>query len=346
MNFLINLYNYFWNNNIEKIKFYKKMIENIDYKNNSWIINSIFNYNNPKKSVMNVAYPSAIAYYFVTVVPEDSEYIFTGKFFENHIFEISLTVYYDNGNINENYKPLNNYNSNNLYYTYNIKNNTNTIFYVIIRYYINLEIYSHQDIINNLPYVYDNKNDKPIGRMIEEEREKYSIIASKPYEKIITIFSPVLNKNFTKFFLPGQNNGLFVDKNHIYLISTPGKFKLLKISGFYKYSKTIPYIDFITVNQDTTQTDNGLPFYKFCDKNDNYNNIYICDESIDDEIIYNLDSNPLIIRWNKDNNNKAILFRMINYKDDELLTNIGPLTPEQTEKLMKNGFYPNIIPLI
>ena len=32
----------------------------------------------------------------------------------------------------------------------------------MIRYYINLEIYSHQDIINNLYYVYDNKNDKPI----------------------------------------------------------------------------------------------------------------------------------------------------------------------------------------
>ena len=29
---------------------------------------------------MNIAYPSAIAYYFVTVVPEDSDYTFTGKF--------------------------------------------------------------------------------------------------------------------------------------------------------------------------------------------------------------------------------------------------------------------------
>ena len=29
---------------------------------------------------------------------------------------------------------------------------------------------------------------------------------------------------------------------------------------------------------------------------------------------------------------------MNNYRNDDLITNIGPLSPEQTKKLMKNGF--------
>ena len=32
-----------------------------------WIAYSFFNYNTPDKSVLNVAYPSAISYYFITV---------------------------------------------------------------------------------------------------------------------------------------------------------------------------------------------------------------------------------------------------------------------------------------
>jgi len=355
MNFLQIIYNYFKNNNNEnnnennnkhnKFKFYKTIIENIDYKNNSWIVNSIFNYIEPDKSIMNLAYPSSIAYYYITIVPPKVNYNITGKFFENNVFEMSVTVYNENGNINEDYKPLTNYNSDNLYYNYNINNKTNSIFYIIIRYYINLDVYSHQDIINNLPYVYNNTDNIIVNRLNDNDREKYSILLTKPYEEIITHISPVINDNFSKFYLPGCTNGLFIDKNHMYLISTPGHYKLFQIKGYFKYSKTIPYIDIITVNQDTTQTDNGLPFYKFCIKSNYYDNIYIADNSIDDETIYNINKDALIIRWNKNNNNKAIIFRMINYKNDEFITNIGPLSPEQTEELMKNGFYPTIIPL-
>lgn len=335
------------NNNIDISKIYKYIIKNIDYKNNSWIINSIFNYTEPQKSILNLAYPSAIAYYYVTVIPSNSSYCIVGEFLDKHVFEISLTVYLENGDINKNYKPLSTYNYNEKFYNYNIKNNTRGLYYVIIRYYINLDIYTHDDIINNLPYVYDSTNNQPIIRISEKDREKYSVIFTKPYEKVITHISPVTdNNNFIEFYLPGSTDGLFADKNHIYLISTPGHHKLFQIKGHYKYSKSIPYIDFITVNQDNTKTDNGIPFYKFMKKDNEYNNIYIADNDIDDSYIYNLDKDALILRWNQCNTKRAIIFRMINYKDDDLIKNIGPLTPEQTKELMVNGFYPNIIPII
>ena len=53
------------------IKF--KLLRGIDYADYSWIISSEFNYKHPRKSLLNVAYPSAIAYYYITVVPPDSE---------------------------------------------------------------------------------------------------------------------------------------------------------------------------------------------------------------------------------------------------------------------------------
>ena len=60
---LFNLFNY----NRKKIKL--KILENIDYTGYAWVICSEFNYKNPQKSLFNIAYPSAIAYYYVTVVP-------------------------------------------------------------------------------------------------------------------------------------------------------------------------------------------------------------------------------------------------------------------------------------
>ena len=48
-----------------------------------WIAYSFFNYNIPNESVLNVAYPSAISYYFITVQSQNNNYEYSGKFLES-----------------------------------------------------------------------------------------------------------------------------------------------------------------------------------------------------------------------------------------------------------------------
>jgi hypothetical protein len=317
--------------------------------NNSWQVNSYFDYRYPNNSVLNVAYPSSIAYYYVSIIPPNSNYNFNGFFLDKNIFEVSLTVYFINGYINYNYIPLNSYN-NKGYIDYNITT-TNEFLYAIQRYYVNLDYYNQNDLINNLLNVYDLEEKRNLPFLNQIQRDSYSKIITIPLQKIISFISPSVISNFTKFYLPGLNNGFFEDLNHYYLISTPGNFKLFRIEGYYNYSKNIPYVDFITINQDTTSTDNGLPFYKFNNSIYNihdiyYNNIYIADYDISNEQIYKIDSNANIIRWNKENFNKAIIFRIINYNYKGIVQKKGPLSPEETKKIMICGFYPEIIPVL
>ena len=147
---LKKIYDFF---NKKVIKF--KLLKNIDYTDYSWIISSEFNYKHPRKSLLNIAYPSAIAYYYVTVVPANSEYIFYGEMPSINVFEISLAVYYDNGNINNNYEILNSYESNDFIF-YTVNNDSNEILYVLQRFYVNMDYYNNEKIIQSLFNVFDN----------------------------------------------------------------------------------------------------------------------------------------------------------------------------------------------
>ena len=322
----------------------QRAIYHVDYKNYSWVINSYFNYKHPSFSVMNIAYPSAIAYYYVTVIPPNNIYTFYGNFLKIGVFEISLTVYYDNGNINEDYIPLTSYNYNdNIDYTVN--NNSNRPFYVIQRFYVNMDIYNENDLINSLLKVYDNSSLRILPTFPRVRRNLSSRIISYPYERIISNISHSIIGGFTKFFLPSNTNGLFIDKNHYYLISLPGRYKLLKITGNFNYSKEIPYIDFITVNQLTTATQNGLPFYKF--ENKGSYEVYVASSNLSCEYLHRkIGTNKNIIYFDTNTILKAIIFRMINYSYKGIVKYAGPLTPEETERIMINGFYPTIEPVI
>ena len=320
-----------------------RAIKKVDYENYSWVINSYFDYKHPRLSIMNLAYPSAIAYYYLTVIPSNKDYTLYGKFFKRGVFEISLTVYYDNGNINEQYSPITSYNHDGPI-EYNIINNTNRPLYVIQRFYVNMDLYTETDLINGLLKVYDNKSSIFLPILPRVKRNICSRIITYPYERIISHVSHVTFGRFTKFFLPSGTNGLFADKNHYYLLSLPGKYKLLKITGKYDYSKEIPYIDFITVNQITSETENGLPFYKFVDKG-KYE-LYIASNELSQNYLSTRNINKNIIYFNCNNFFKGIIFRMINYSYKGIAQHSGPLTPEQTEKIMVSGFYPYIEPII
>ena len=75
-------------------------------------MNAYFDKDNPKNSILNVAFPSAIAYYQVTLVFPDNDYTFSGKFFEDRNYESSLTVYTSDGNLNPDFISINTYNTN------------------------------------------------------------------------------------------------------------------------------------------------------------------------------------------------------------------------------------------
>tara|TARA_B100000963_G_C22630273_1_gene674582 strand:+ start:2704 stop:3723 length:1020 start_codon:yes stop_codon:yes gene_type:complete len=333
------LYEYF---NKKIIKF--KLLKSIDYKDYSWVISSEFNYKHPRKSLLNLAYPSAIAYYYVTVVPSNSDYIFYGKMPDKNVFEISLSVYYDNGNLNNNYEILSSYNSSS-YVFYNVNNKTNDILYVLQRFYVNMDYYNSEKIKNALFKVFDNNNNKEIPIYPEFRRISASCGMTQPYRKILSFISPKIKNDYTPFFLPGETNSLFPDENHYYLLCLPGDYKLLKLSGNYSFSKIIPYIDFITINQDTTETDNGLPFYKFVE-NGSYDNIFIASHDVSNKYIYQISKDAKIIRWEDDNTNRGIILRVIDYNVSNVNKTYGPLNPIETKLFMTNDFYPNVIPIL
>lgn len=314
---------------------------NVDFKDFSWVINSYFNYEKPKNSILNVAYPSAIAYYYITIIPPFSDINIFGSFLDKQVFEISLTFYDSNGDINTDYDTFNTYKNDGII---NLSVKNSELLYVIQRFYVNLDFYSTIDIINNLFHIYDNKQNKLLPACSLINRTKNSIKITDVYRNIIKHNSLKTSRNFSKFFLP-ISCGLFACNNHLYIISTPGKYKCLKIQGKFKYSKDVPYCDFITVNQNTTETDNGIPFYKliYSDNLDGSYELYVAHDNFK-QLIENKTNLP-VITWKSNNYYKAVIFRIINYNYDSNIQSLGPLTPDETKSVMISGFYPEITPI-
>ena len=314
------------------------IVSELNY-NDCWILKSNFNYSCPSDSYLNIAYPASIAYYYVTLIPPNSNYSFIGKFLEENVYESSLTVYDSNGLLNNNFESINTYNTKGLV-NYNVLNDNFGVFYVLQRFYVNFDFYNEEDLINNLFKVYNNNNKVFLPILSEQKRNFYSNMLYMPLETLISWISPELEYKYSKFFLPGKFTGLFPDRNHYYLISYPGKFDIFKISGYFKPEKIFPYVDFITVNQKNVSTDNGLPFYQFLKKDNSYE-IYVTSDNIDDNIIYKIDQNANILKWKPDNNYRAIIFRIIDFSKVGITNSTGPLTPDETQKMM-GKFYPKI----
>lgn len=314
----------------------------IEYNKYSWILVSNFNYLKPKESLLNIAYPASIAYYFVTIVPPNSNYSFQGKFLQKDIYELSLTVYDSNGIIDSDFESINTFNEKN-YIDYVVPNKNFDILYVLQRFYINLKIYNENDMINNLFQVYDNNHQFYLTTLEKAKRDYYSEMISRPLQTLISWIAPISNSTFSEFYLPGDLTGLFPDTDHYYLSSTPGIFSLFEVTGYFLPSDNFPYIDFITINQNSVSTDNGIPFYEFLKKDNSYK-IYVSTYEINDKIIYDIDPDAYILKWNKDNHNKVLVFRIIDYTNIGIANSTGPLSPKQTKEMMYK-FYPEIKPI-
>jgi hypothetical protein len=50
------------------------------------------------------------------------------------------------------------------------------------------------------------------------------------------------------------------------------------------------------------------------------------------------------LKWNKDNHDKVLIFRIIDYTNIGIANATGPLTPQESKEVMKK-FYPQIVPI-
>ena len=323
---------------VKDISLINKIINNLDYKSNSWILNSNFDYNYPKLSILNIAYPSAIAQYYVTIIPPESTYLFLGKFLKENMYESSLTVYYENGLLDNNYKSQNTFLNDDVNLTVN--NNSSQLLYVFQRFYPNMEFYTKKNIIDNLVDVYNLENNRKLKPLDSIKRDFYSELIYKPLEDVVNVIAPKSECLYWEFFYPGQNlSGLFPDENHYYLFSCLGKFNIIEVTGNFKSSDILPYMDFITVDQNTTQTNFGLPFYKM---DENYKFYIISPDVTKYKIMkYNL-ANKIILKWNKNNKKPGIIFRVINYSNLGIANATTSLSPEETKNEMNFGLYPTM----
>ena len=260
-----------------------------DYLNQSWILQSDFNYLNPDLSILNIAMPSAVSYYYISILSKHNNYTIRGNFPNKDIsYQSSITFYDLKGNLiyNDDNKP---------YYYDNFDNNEKVNYYyyakddtiLILRYYLNRDIY-YNISENWLLDIYQNQY--LLNKLKKKERIKLSEKITIPLTKYVSNNSYKHYNEFIPFYLPNIIDGLFPSPTHFYLVSYPGNHKALLIKGKQIINKDNPYFDFITVNQINTNTNNGIPFYNLPK---NYNLIVA-----DNEYEYN--GNLPIIRWNKD----------------------------------------------
>tara|TARA_Y100000389_G_scaffold21763_1_gene18698 strand:- start:10818 stop:11741 length:924 start_codon:yes stop_codon:yes gene_type:complete len=293
-----------------------------------WIAYSSFNYNNPSNSILNVAFPSAIAYYFITIQPNNTNFEYSGHFLNgSDVYQSSLTVYNTRGNIDTSYDVIRGIED----FTLHVKNNDGSK-YVIMRYYCNLNIYNLQDYIINLPSVKDRTTEQIIPLAAQSLRD---IISNDLY----TFFAKneTIKPTFSEFYYSTEFKGLFPDSTHYYLLARPGDGKLFKITGTFVQGKLYPYSDFITIQGIGTQTENGIPFY---DLPRNYS-IYVAKPDISDNDIkqYSQSNDTKILRW-KSMQNIGVLFRIITYAKDGITTFNQTMSPDETRGNMTSGFYP------
>lgn len=338
-----------------------------DFESHSWILNAYFDNQHPDNSVLNVAFPSAVAYYYVTLVFPGNDYTFSGKFLDENNYESSLTVYTADGNLNPEYVSVNTYNTNlqvtdniispqkydyisldnNKNLNYRVINKTGYFFWVLQRFYVNMSTYNVTDLNNNLFTVYDNKKGQYLPALGVILRNELSSRVTINAQKLLSFIAEKANSlRFSPFYFPQSSSGLFPDGNHFYLVSLPGEHQLFKVTGSYTPSSVTPYIDFITVNQDTTATDNGIPFYDFLQEDNSYE-IYVATDNISLEEIKSRsqNENPIVLRYAQNNNDRMLIFRIITYSQEGIsqIDSSSSLSPSETEKQMTSGFYPTIV---
>mmetsp|Transcript_6169 Transcript_6169/g.9191 ORF Transcript_6169/g.9191 Transcript_6169/m.9191 type:complete len:351 (+) Transcript_6169:1272-2324(+) len=302
----------------------------------SWIVLSEFDYADPSRDILNVAYPSAIASYFVTLVPKNSRYVFKGTFaFGTGVYQINLIAYDEQGDVDPNIAPLFDHETADGTEVHMDVEATDAPKLVLQRFYVDPDIFSDQDLENMLFNVTLKSKlvDFKVPPLSKPLRTVLSNLLEGVISRAIAARAPVVTTNASiAFALPGDTSSLFPDISHVYLFAVIGPASLVTISGSFNITSTRPYFDFIVVNQNTTATDDALPFYEFIQSDGSYT-ISVASAS------YSGSVSNATIRWKTDNQFPLVLMRIITY-DYNVVNYTGPLSPAQTQMLIPD-IYPS-----
>lgn len=325
---------------------YYTTLNDCKYLDLAWPLLSAFNLNNPDKSLINIAMPSAVSFYYLHLLKPGNKYKVTGQFPKNsESFQTNIQQYTTSGNplpdgifLDSRYQGVKPF-----ILEFEPKENN----------FLMLRIYLNTNELNNVPnnWLCDiYKNGEKLSLPSFNQRKEISDIITPKGIKLIEEFSDssVTFDDFMAFYLPcNQGEGLFPDISHYYLSSALGdNVQAIRIFGENLKSNDpyIVYTDFMGVNSLSTQTLCAIPFFKL---NENYEFI-ICNHDYEVPKKY---ENLNILRFNENikNNEREIVFRMINYasgEEDSFVKYIHSpdcktLNAFETKKLL-GYLYPNI----
>ena len=248
---------------------YYTTLNDCKYLDLAWPLLTAFNINDPDKSLINIAMPSAVSFYYLHLLKSGNTYKITGQFPKNNeSFQTNIQQYTTSGNPlpdgifldsrDQGVKPF--------ILEFDPKEDN----------FLMLRIYLNTNELDNVPNnwlcdIYKNGEKLPLPSF--SQRKKISDIITPKGIKLIEEFSDSSKTfdDFTAFYLPcNQGDGLFPDISHYYLSATLGKnIKAIKIFGENLKSDDpyIVYTDFMGVNSLTTQTECAIPFFQL---NENY----------------------------------------------------------------------------
>jgi hypothetical protein len=332
------------------------------------------------EQILNIAFPSAIASYYITIQPENKNVIYDVKFNteKDWVLSSNISVYNTRGDPVEPNDPANmdgRYtDGDNM-----LVDSTGGTKIILMRFYVKrhelFEKYRSYSIPESwLPtaaYV-SNPNNIPIEKTLPKTRKRISELLQIPIQLLYKISSFKKNNETdygTGFFLGNQGipsllAGFFPDNSHEYIQAYPEKnVTVMKIEGLLPPNTcdtlcNTPYLDFMLCDISTSKTHDAIPFYELGELGENYV-FYAANSNVILTDIQKLDKNcpddAIILRWNPDIRlcNRAVLHRIIIYKETQnyspLLANKAhinylfdlPLSPQLTRGLFRQ-YYPKI----
>ena len=291
---------------------------------------------------MNVAYPSAIAVYFVSIVPGNATFLFSGKFPSGEgVYHSSLTAYDEFGAVDSRFDPLFAYDDRDAEKF--LVNNPEKATFVVQRFYLDPRLYSLEDMEQLLFFVEDVNEGEEVVPYDSLLRTFLSDALEGPVATLVSLNSATrIVVEPTQFSFPLNPAGLFVDPASSYFVAFPtNATQKATISGNYSLSRERPYFDFVVANQLTTQTDDAIPMIDFINEDGSYTVDILASDYIGP-------LEPNSIRWSSSNTLPVIIMRFIDFtfisqtylaasQGDPLL-----LTPDATQTILPN-IYPTIV---
>eukprot|EP00588_Corethron_pennatum_P016591 CAMPEP_0194304230 /NCGR_PEP_ID=MMETSP0171-20130528/2007_1 /TAXON_ID=218684 /ORGANISM="Corethron pennatum, Strain L29A3" /LENGTH=461 /DNA_ID=CAMNT_0039055431 /DNA_START=38 /DNA_END=1423 /DNA_ORIENTATION=- len=298
-----------------------------------WSFMCIYDYKRPKVTVFNVAYPSSVSTYYVTLVPADTPYLFEGSWPPVHLcFESSIEIYDLEGQLVDKNASINNYRDKPRCLVHESKE-----VFVLLRFYVNRKVQSvvPKDWIWSVFH-----GEEVLAPLPPSVR----LALSKNLEKLAADVFARINNNEdpgqTEFYCCMNDKGLFPSKTHCYIAAKPGEdvaCRGMKISGVFSTAQPeIKFVDFIAIDIKIVRTEDGIPFNEF-DDGGRYE-FYITDQ---DYVVQRPpDSSVIHIKWTHAvGKYRAVIMRTITYSSQGLAAHRKNMSPAETKSVM-GCYYP------